>query len=97
VVASVSREAQMLREDTTPPSLYPVPGQVVVRIDPRYYRPTEVETLLGDPTKAREKLGWSPRTTFEEMVAEMVRCDLEEARRDELCHRKGFKVFNYHE
>ena len=72
-------------------------GDVVVRVDPRYYRPTEVETLLGDPTKAREKLGWTPKTTFREMVEEMVKSDLEEAKRDELCKRHGFHTFNYHE
>ncbi|HXV20237.1 MAG TPA: GDP-mannose 4,6-dehydratase [Desulfuromonadales bacterium] len=73
------------------------PGQIVVRVDPRYYRPTEVETLLGDPTKAREKLGWTPKISFAELVAEMVRSDLEEAKRDELCRRHGFNTFNYHE
>jgi len=72
-------------------------GDVVVRVDPRYYRPTEVETLLGDPTKAREKLGWVPRTTFAELVAEMVQSDLEDAKRDELCRRHGFNTFDYHE
>ncbi|MBN1931063.1 MAG: GDP-mannose 4,6-dehydratase [Desulfobacterales bacterium] len=72
-------------------------GRVIVRIDPRYYRPTEVETLLGDPTKAREKLGWEPKISFEELVAEMVCSDLEEAKRDELCRRNGFKTFDYNE
>lgn len=72
-------------------------GKAVVSVDPRYFRPTEVETLLGDPTKAREKLGWQPRITFEEMVEEMVQADLEEARRDDLCRREGFKTFNHHE
>jgi GDPmannose 4,6-dehydratase len=73
------------------------PGDVVVRVDPRYYRPTEVETLLGDPTKAKEKLGWTPKTTFQEMVREMVLSDLEDARKDELCRRHGFNTFDYHE
>jgi GDPmannose 4,6-dehydratase len=73
------------------------PGHVVVRVDPRYYRPTEVETLLGDPTKAREKLGWEPKITFAELVSEMVRSDLEAAKRDELCRRHGFNTFDYHE
>jgi GDPmannose 4,6-dehydratase len=72
-------------------------GQPIVKVDPRYFRPTEVETLLGDPTKAREKLGWTPKTTFQEMVAEMVRSDYDEARRDELCKHPGFNTFNYHE
>ncbi|HDL97988.1 MAG TPA: GDP-mannose 4,6-dehydratase, partial [Desulfobacteraceae bacterium] len=58
-----------------------VPGKVIVRIDPRYFRPTEVETLLGDASKAREKLGWRPRIGFSELVAEMMHCDLEEAKR----------------
>lgn len=74
-----------------------VPGQVIVRVDPRYFRPTEVETLLGNPAKAREKLGWRPQTTFDELVAEMVHADLEEARRDRLCQVKGFQTFNRHE
>jgi len=75
----------------------PRPGAVVVRVDPRYFRPTEVETLLGDATKAREKLGWVPEVTFDELVAEMVRQDLHDAQRDALCRRKGFKTFNFHE
>jgi GDPmannose 4,6-dehydratase len=72
-------------------------GKVIVAVDPRYFRPTEVETLLGDPTRAREKLGWVPRTTFDDLVAEMVRADLKDAERDELCKREGFATFNYHE
>ena len=75
----------------------PSPGDVIVRVDPRYFRPTEVETLLGDPIKAKQKLGWEPRTSFQELVSEMVRSDLEEAKRDELCRRHGFNTFNYHE
>jgi len=73
------------------------PGQVVVRIDPRYFRPAEVETLLGNPAKAKAKLGWEPKVTFEEMVVEMVRSDLESARRDELVKGHGYQVFDYHE
>ena len=57
-------------------------GEIVVRIDPRYFRPFEVETLLGDPTKAHEKLGWRPTTSLEELVAEMVAFDREEARKE---------------
>lgn len=72
-------------------------GDVIVRVDPRYYRPTEVETLLGDPTKAKEKLGWTPKTTFQEMVKEMVLSDLDIAKRDELCRSHGFSTFDYHE
>jgi GDPmannose 4,6-dehydratase len=67
-------------------------GEVVVRIDPRYFRPAEVETLLGDPGKARDKLGWTPTTTLEELVAEMVAADKEEARKEALLRLKGFKV-----
>jgi GDPmannose 4,6-dehydratase len=67
-------------------------GDVVVRIDPRYFRPAEVETLLGDPTKAREMLGWTPTTTLEELVAEMVAADREEAAKEALLRRKGFQV-----
>ena len=66
------------------------PGQVIVRVDPRYYRPTEVETLLGDPSKAKNHLGWSPKTSLEELVAEMVENDLKEAQRDSLCARAGY-------
>lgn len=73
------------------------PGDIIVRVDPRYYRPTEVETLLGDPTKAREKLGWTPRTTFEELVNEMVDADFESARRDHMVKEAGFKIYNHHE
>lgn len=71
--------------------------RVIVRVDPRYFRPTEVETLLGDPTKAREKLGWIPKTTFNELVREMVCEDLKSAERDELVKRHGFAAYDYHE
>ncbi|MFL0750331.1 MAG: GDP-mannose 4,6-dehydratase [Prochlorococcus sp.] len=67
-------------------------GEVVVRIDPRYFRPAEVETLLGDPTKAKEKLGWTPTTTMEELVAEMVATDKEEAKKEAYLKLKGFDV-----
>ena len=67
-------------------------GAVVVQIDPRYFRPAEVETLLGDPTKAKDKLGWTPTTTLEELVAEMVAADREEAAKEALLRRKGFAV-----
>jgi len=72
-------------------------GKVIVRVDPRYFRPTEVETLLGDPSKAKEKLGWSPQTSFEDLVAEMVREDLKSAERDELVKRHGYATLDYHE
>ena len=67
-------------------------GDVIVRIDPRYFRPSEVETLLGDPNKAKEKLGWVPEITVQEMCAEMVASDLEEARRHALLKSHGFSV-----
>ena len=67
-------------------------GDVVVRIDPRYFRPSEVDTLLGDPSKAREKLGWTPTTTLEELVNEMVAEDLQLANKDALLKSEGFGV-----
>jgi GDPmannose 4,6-dehydratase len=76
---------------------YDAEGNCIVQIDPRYFRPTEVETLLGDATKAKEKLGWTTKITFQELVAEMVREDLKAAERDELVKRKGYTVFNHHE
>jgi GDPmannose 4,6-dehydratase len=72
-------------------------GDVIVKVDPRYYRPTEVETLLGDPTKAKEKLGWVPTTTLRELVAEMVEADYTSARRDSLVKMAGFKAYDYNE
>ena len=72
-------------------------GKCIVQVDPRYFRPTEVETLLGDPTKANQKLGWSPKITFDELVSEMVREDLKSAERDELVKRHGYNAFDYHE
>jgi GDPmannose 4,6-dehydratase len=72
-------------------------GKVVVKVDARYFRPTEVETLLGDPSKAKAKLGWTPETSFEQLVAEMVDADLEHARRDALMAREGFKTYQRRE
>ncbi len=72
-------------------------GKCIVEVDPRYFRPTEVETLLGDATKARVKLGWTARTTFEQLVEEMVTADLESAERDDLVKKHGFKAFDYFE
>lgn len=69
----------------------------IVAVDSRYFRPTEVETLLGDPSKAKTKLGWTPKTTFEQLVAEMVREDLKSAERDELIKKHGYKAMDYHE
>jgi GDPmannose 4,6-dehydratase len=72
-------------------------GQIIIAVDPSYYRPTEVHELLGDASKAREKLGWEPTTTFEEMIAEMVAADMEEAQKDYLCLSEGFQTFNHFE
>lgn len=72
-------------------------GNCIVAVDPRYFRPAEVETLLGDASKAKNKLGWTPKTTFQELVSEMVREDLKAAERDELVKRHGYSAFNYHE
>lgn len=72
-------------------------GNIIVRVDPRYFRPTEVETLLGDPTKAKEKLGWTPKISFRELVSEMVREDLKTAERDELVKKHGYKAYDYNE
>jgi GDPmannose 4,6-dehydratase len=72
-------------------------GRTLVRVDPRYFRPTEVETLLGDATKAREKLGWTAEVTFPELVAEMVASDLDVAKRDAMVAKEGYKVYAHHE
>ena len=72
-------------------------GKCIVQVDARYFRPTEVETLLGDPTKAKEKLGWTPKITFHELVAEMVREDYKSAQRDELVKQHGYQAMDYHE
>ena len=72
-------------------------GEVIVKVDPRYYRPTEVETLLGDPTKAKEKLGWVPTTSLKELVAEMVQADFTSAKRDALVKLAGFQTYDHHE
>lgn len=71
--------------------------RIIVRVDPRYFRPTEVESLLGDPTKARQKLGWEPKISFKELVSEMVREDIKSAERDELVKKHGYPAFDYHE
>ena len=72
-------------------------GNCLVAVDPRYFRPTEVETLLGDPTKARERLGWTPEIGFTDLVREMMREDLKEAERDALCRREGFRTLQQNE
>ncbi|WP_373325420.1 GDP-mannose 4,6-dehydratase [Sporomusa paucivorans] len=72
-------------------------GEVLVEVDPRYFRPTEVELLLGDPSKAKVVLGWEPKTTLDELVSMMVREDLKSAERDVLCEENGFEVRQYNE
>ncbi len=76
---------------------YDQQGRCIVQVDSRYFRPTEVETLLGDPSNAKKKLGWTPKITFQELVAEMVREDLKSAERDELVKKHGFIAYDYHE
>jgi len=75
----------------------PFSGDIIIRVDPRHFRPTEVDDLLGDASKAREKLGWSPRVTFNKLVKQMVAKDLKLAKRDALIREKGFEVLNYYE
>ncbi len=89
-----STKAQSVLEPLTS-HLTPHIGQPIVRVDPRYFRPTEVDTLLGDASKARKKLGWKPRIGFHELVAEMVAADLKEAERDQLCDSNGFPIYNH--
>ena len=72
-------------------------GKRIIVVDPKYFRPTEVETLLGDASKAREKLGWTPKIRFDELVTEMIEADLEIAKRDELVKSHGYKVLDYRE
>ncbi len=72
-------------------------GRCIVQVDPRYFRPTEVETLLGDPSLARRQLGWKPSVTFSELIAEMVREDLKSAKRDELVREHGYRIYDFHE
>jgi GDPmannose 4,6-dehydratase len=73
------------------------PGTMIVAVDPRYFRPAEVETLLGDPSKARAKLGWKPRTSFDDLVSEMVESDMQQARRDALIERSGYRAYRFRE
>ena len=90
VVAKVERVNGELRAKCKP-------GEVIVKVDPRYYRPTEVETLLGDPSKAKAKLGWEPTTTLHELVKEMVLSDYSAAKRDSLVKLAGFQAYDHHE
>ncbi len=88
-------EIGVIQKDSSPFTIHS--SWTIVRVDPRYFRPTEVETLLGDPTKAHQKLGWKPRISFKELVAEMVREDLKAAERDELVKKHGYQAFDYNE
>jgi GDPmannose 4,6-dehydratase len=97
VIEEVRSEGGGVRSNTSNQTPKLSPGQVIVRVDPRYFRPTEVESLLGDPSKAKNELGWEPKISFEELVKEMVLADLEEAKKDALVQEHGFKSFNYHE
>jgi GDPmannose 4,6-dehydratase len=72
-------------------------GKEIIAVDPRYFRPTEVDTLLGDPRKAHRKLGWRPRISFETLITEMVTADLEEAEKDKMCRAEGFQTFDRYE
>lgn len=72
-------------------------GKCIVSVDPRYFRPAEVETLLGDASKAKQKLGWTPKITFQELVTEMMQEDLKSAERDEVVKKHGYNTFSYHE
>jgi len=72
-------------------------GATVVAVDPRYFRPSEVETLLGDPSYAHERLGWKPTVSFENLIKEMVEADLLLAKRDELVKKHGYNAYDYHE
>ena len=72
-------------------------GKTLIHVDPKYFRPTEVETLLGDASKAKTKLGWEAKTSLAMMVKEMVAQDLKSSQKDELCRREGYQVFDYYE
>ncbi len=93
----IDEKGYWLNRGGAQPSLITDHSSPIVAVDPRYFRPTEVETLLGDATKAHEKLGWTPKITFHELVAEMVREDLKSAERDELVKKHGYKAFDFHE
>ncbi len=87
-----SREGEGIDEKAYDPN-----GNVVIAIDERYFRPTEVESLLGDASKAKRELGWTPRTSFDELVREMVEADMKVARRDALVKEHGYEAFNVRE
>ena len=105
IIDSINRKSSIMNRGSTsvqdsrlsgsPPQL--PPGQVIVRVDPNYFRPTEVDVLQGDASKATKNLGWEPRIGFYQLVSEMVASDFEEAERDYFCEIEGYKTFNYHE
>ena len=72
-------------------------GEIVIRIDPRYFRPTEVDQLLGDASKARKKLNWKPVLSIEQLISEMIKEDLNEAKKESLLARKGFSIYDFKE
>ena len=88
VIESLDSDAELLSVNA---------GDVVVEIDPRYFRPTEVDTLIGDATKARQKLGWQPKVSFEALISEMVREDFKDAQREQLLKNEGYQTFEYNE
>jgi GDPmannose 4,6-dehydratase len=95
--AALDMEIRWEGEGTAEKGIDVATGKQIVAVDPRYFRPTEVETLLGNAEKARQKLGWKPRTSFAELVREMAQEDLKLAQRDEMVKNAGFKAFNYFE
>jgi GDPmannose 4,6-dehydratase len=95
--AALDMEIRWEGEGTGEKGIDVATGKQIVAVDPRYFRPTEVETLLGNAEKARQKLGWKPRTSFAELVREMAQEDLKLAQRDEMVKNAGFKAFNYFE
>ena len=97
VVKSIVENKNMLNGPILKPKVSAKPGDTIVAIDPNYFRPTEVESLLGDPSKAKQKLGWVPKISLQEMIEEMVAHDLEEAQKDELCKQSGFTIYERNE
>ncbi|MGH8196520.1 MAG: GDP-mannose 4,6-dehydratase [Woeseiaceae bacterium] len=95
--SALVRKIRWQGEGTDETGIDEASGKQIVAVDARYFRPTEVDSLLGDPAKARAKLGWKPRTTFEELVREMAEEDFQLAQRDDMVKKAGFKAFNYFE
>ena len=93
--ARLERDRRYTAAESTAERL--TPGRVLVKVDPRYHRPTEVASLVGDAAKARERLGWQPEIGFEQLVHEMVWEDIDQARRDEHARAGGFRVHQYRE